>query len=111
VLFARRKFDQDEFFALQWKRPDNIQVFINRAEEGGYFAKIVSLAGNVVTEADTGQALVEMVNEAMYDYLDIPPIYRPQMGLFMPSEEVREEIKAEIPAKYLNTNIGLARVG
>lgn len=111
MFISRHKFDQDEFFALQWKRPDGITVLIQPAEEGGYFAKIISFdRDNVVTEAETGQELIEMVNEAMYDYLDIPLVYRPRMGLFMPPEKVREEIKAKIPNKYLNKEIGLARV-
>lgn len=108
ALFGR-KFDQDEYQALLWKRPDSIEVLIKESDEG-YFAKLTNFTeDNVVTEAKTGQELVIMVNEAMYDYLGIPDMYRASMGYFMPSEEDRAQIKAKIPAKYLNKTLSLAR--
>lgn len=108
-LFARNRIDIEVLFALEWKRPDSLEVVIKKAD-GGYFAKVTSLDGNVVTQADDGIKLVEMVNEAVYDYLDIPAQYRAELGYFMPPQEVREQFRLNnIPAKYLNTKLGLVR--
>jgi len=99
-----KRIDPDVLFALSWKKPSTIQVRIQQTEDG-YFAKVVNLDGNVVTEAKTGQELFEMVNDAIYEYLDVPVKYRDKLGYFMPPEEVREELKVTIPKKYLNTDI------
>jgi predicted RNase H-like HicB family nuclease len=107
-LFKKKAIDRDELFALRWKRPDVISVLIEKDENGGYFAKITNFNGdNVVTQAQTGRELVEMVNEAMYDYLDIPQQYREYLGYFMPPIDVRDEFGAEIPAKYLHKTMRL----
>ncbi len=108
-FIKRHNFDDEVYRALLWKRPDDLQVFI-RKSDGGYFAKLVNFKNdNVVTQAKTGEKLVEMVNEALYDYLDIPDVYRATMGYFMPSEEVRDEIKVQIPAKYLDKKLHLVK--
>lgn len=109
AIFSRQQFDDEVYRALLWKKPDEIQVFINKSD-GYYFAKLMNFKDdNVVTEARTGQELVEMVNEALYDYLDIPEVYRVRMGYFMPSEEAREEMKIQIPKKYLGKTLELVK--
>jgi len=50
-----------------------------------------------------------MVNAAMYDYLDIPEVYRDEMGYFLPPENVREEMKLKIPNKYLDKTTRLVK--
>lgn len=100
-IFGSRKVDHDVLYALQWKKPERVEVYLEKTQNG-YFAKVVSLDGNVVTEAGTGQELFEMVNDAIYEYLDIPEQYRDKLGYFLPPDDIREELKVEIPAKYLN---------
>jgi hypothetical protein len=108
-LFSRHKFDQEEYQALLWKKPDHIDVLIQKSDEG-YFAKLTNFNdANVVTQASTGRELIEMVNAAMYDYLDIPEVYRANMGYFLPPEDLRQEMQIEIPAKYLNKKLSLAK--
>lgn len=105
-LVSRKTVDPDVLFALKWKKPDTLQVYIQRTDEG-YFAKVTNLEGNVVTQAQTGLELFEMVNDAVYTYLEIPEQYRETLGYFMPPANVREQFKIEIPKKYLNKNLGL----
>lgn len=106
-LLGKKRIDPDVLFALEWKKPSKITVRIERAGNG-YFAVVTNIGGNVVTQAEDGMRLVEMVNEAVYDYLDIPVQYRAELGFFMPPEEVREQFQLEIPKKYLGKEIGLA---
>jgi hypothetical protein len=108
-FFTRNKFDNDEYHALLWKSPDSINVFIQK-DKDSYFAKLTNFEGhNVVTQARTGRELVEMVNAVMYDFLDIPNVYRDELGYFLPPEDVREEMSLEIPQKYLNKNLSLVK--
>lgn len=100
-FLGRNKLDNETLYALQWKKPANVEIILEKSD-AGYFAKVVSLDGNVVTEAATGQELFEMVNDAIYEYLDIPEQYRERLGFYLPPEDVREELKVEIPKKYLN---------
>lgn len=100
-----KRVDQDVLFALQWKKPKSIEVFIEKSDHG-YFAKVTSFnKDNVVTEARTGQELFEMVNDAIYEYLDIPVQYRELLGAYLPPENVRQELSVKIPSKYLNKTI------
>jgi len=105
----KSQVDQEVLFALSWKVPDSLDIVINESD-GSYFAKITSFANdNVVTQANTGLELVEMVNEALYDYLEVPSQYRRELGFFLPSPEQREELKIKIPKKYLNKKVGLVK--
>lgn len=109
MFFSRQRFDPEEFRALLWKAPDNIEVFIKK-DDDGYFAKLTNFKDdNVITQADTGQELIDMVNSAMYDYLEIPEVYRDEMGYFLPPEKVREEMKIVIPNKYLGKTTRLVK--
>lgn len=105
-IFGRNKVDTDTLFALRWKKPNTIKVIIKKSDNG-YFAKVTSLEGNVVTQASDGMKLVELVNEAVYDFLDIPVQYRAKLGFFMPPDDIKEAFKLDIPARYLGTPIGL----
>lgn len=105
----RRRIDDDELVALSWKIPKELKIHISKTADG-YFARITSFDDdNVVTQAKTGQELVTMVNDALYSYLEIPARYMETLGVFMPPEDVRQELQVTIPKKYLNTSIGLSR--
>ncbi len=106
---SRSKYDPIEFRALLWKKPDGIEVVIKQADDG-YFAQLTNFKeDNVITQAHTGRELIGMVNSAMYDFLDIPEVYRDEMGYFLPPEDVREEMKLEIPKKFLNKKFSLIK--
>ena len=65
MLRKDKRVDPDVLFALQWKKPSNIDVVIEETDTG-YFAKVVSFHDdNVVTEAATGQELFEMVTRSV----------------------------------------------
>ena len=107
-LFGDKRVDQETLFALEWKKPESIHVLIKKSDTG-YFAKVTNLDGNVVTQADNAVQLVEMVNEAVYDFLDIPVQYREKLGYFMPPKDVRDELSMGIPDAYLNKEMSLQK--
>ena len=106
---TKREIIPEVLTAFQWKLPDGIKVVIKKSEDGGYFAIIENLPG-CITQAETGQELFEMVNDAIYTYLDISPEYIPYLTKFLPSEKVRKELNIEIPENLLGQEIVLQRV-
>lgn len=63
--------------------PSQIEVEIHRAEEGGFWAKVRTFPG-VVAQGEDLLDLVEMVNMAIHDYLEIPKRLRKYLGQYEP---------------------------
>ncbi len=106
--FFDREIIQEALLAYKWRFPDKVDVTISRSSDGGYVVEIKNLPG-CLTQAEDGRKIFEMVNDAIYTYLKIPQKYYPFMPVFFPSEEVREQFKIEIPAKYLSKDLVLQR--
>lgn len=107
--------DPEVLTALRYKMPADLYVSIHEDPSGKYVARLQDSAATtfrrpVVTEGATGQEVFEMVNDAVFTMLDIPRKYRDYMTTFVPPEEIREELKIKIPAKYLNKSFGLTKV-
>ena len=106
---SKKEIIPEVLTALRWKFPDGIKVVIKKSEDGGYFAMIENFPG-CITQAETGQELFEMVNDAIYTYLDIPPEYIPYLPSFLPPEEKRKELNIKIPENFLGQEIALQQV-
>jgi len=101
--------DNDLLAAYTSRMPRVISVSITEDPSGRYVAKIEGIHNShgMATEADTGQELLDMVNDAIYTIKDVPESYRPYMGGFVPPANIAEELKIKIPAKYLNKELSL----
>jgi predicted RNase H-like HicB family nuclease len=58
-----------------------IDVAMNPSEDGGFSAEILSYPG-MFTEAETFPELIEMIDDALYTYFEIPEALIPFMPLF-----------------------------
>ena len=76
--------------------PSRITVEVEKTDEG-FYAKILELE-NCYTQADSFSELVEMVNDAVFSYLDIPEEHQEKLGLYLPAKVV-EEIKRQMLQK------------
>ena len=94
--------------AYKWRFPEKIEVSVKSSKDGGYVIFINDLPG-CITEAENGREVFEMVNDAIYTYLEIPEQYQPYMPTFFPPEEIRKQLNIEIPEKYLKNNFVLQR--
>ena len=56
---------------LRSKFPAQISAKVSRSEDGGFVAEILSFPG-CVTQGETLSELVEMVNDCVKTYLDVP---------------------------------------
>ena len=64
--------------------PAQIEVEMHQAEEGGFWAKVKTFPG-VITQGDYLLDLVEMVNVAIHDYLEVPQRLRKLLSRYEPS--------------------------
>lgn len=91
LLFAFDKPSIEELAAYQHKIPKSITVNHSKDKTGLYIAKVVKIdgipvKGLILTEAKNTNKLIEMVNDAVYSYLDIPERIRPNLPKMLPKD-------------------------
>lgn len=107
----RKKIVPEVLTAYKWRLPDVLDVSVKVSKDGGYVASVRNLRG-CVTQAETGKELFEMVNDAVYAYLEVPDEYKVYMPSFFPPEEVRQALGIKgikIPARFLEKDFILQR--
>lgn len=105
----RKKIIPEVLIAYKGRFPEKLEVSIKPSQDKGYVIYVENLPG-CVTQAEMGQKIFEMVNDAVYTYLQIPEDYQPFMPAFFPPESVRKEFSINIPAKYLKENIVFQKI-
>lgn len=70
--------------------PSHLTMEIHRTDEG-FWAKIKELP-HCYTQANNFFGLIEMVNDAIYTYLEIPDKFRKEAGFYLP-EEICDELR------------------
>ena len=85
--------DKKEIMKLRTLFPEKITVGVRRSEDGGFYAEILLCPG-CFTEGDTFSELIEMVNDAMMTYLEVPERYISFMPNYLPPLSVAQEIGA-----------------
>jgi predicted RNase H-like HicB family nuclease len=110
--FLYKKIRTDKKIELQKKFPDNLFVEIEPFDDGeGYYIRVKNLEGcNTSTRSKDSKDIFEMINDAVYTYLEIPEDYQPFMPTYLPLEDVRKEFEEGIPADFLNKILTLSRV-
>lgn len=69
--------------------PSEIEVKIHQAEEGGFWAKVKTFPG-VVAQGEDILDLIEMVNIAILDYLEVPQKFRKLLSRYEPRLSTRD---------------------
>lgn len=75
------------------KLPKTLIAYIYKTKEGGFWAKIKELP-NCYSQAKNFPELMEMINDAIFTYLDIPVKFRGKIGYYVP-KRILEKIKSE----------------
>lgn len=70
--------------------PDKLTLEIHKTEEG-FWAKVKELP-HCYTQAKNFFELLEMANDSIYTYLDIPNKFRKMVGFYLP-KEICDEIR------------------
>ncbi len=100
-----KQIDPEVATALKYKFPERLVVNIKPSQDGGFVVFVENLPG-CMTQAENGKEIFEMVNDAVYTYLNIPRQYQAYMPAFLPNDEQKERFKISIP----ETKILLQRV-
>ncbi len=91
--------------------PDKIVVRVHRSECGKFCAEIITFPG-CFTEADTFSGLIEMVNDAVKTYFEIPGKYHSFMPEYLAPVEMAQAfnafpiIRKVEELNLINTNAG-----
>ena len=71
--------------------PSKISVNVSRTDEGEFLASIDTLHG-FITEGNNFSELIEMVNDAVKTYFEIPKKFIPYMPNYVPPIEVAQQL-------------------
>lgn len=70
--------------------PERLTLEINKTEEG-FWAEVKELP-HCYTQGNTFLELIEMINDSIYTYLEVPQKFRKKVGYYLP-KELSDEIK------------------
>ena len=73
--------------------PSQLTLEIHKSDDG-FWAKVKELP-HCYTQAKDFPGLIEMVNDAIYTYLEIPDKFRKAVGFYVPKEICEEIRKSE----------------
>ena len=76
--------DTKEINRLRSLFPAEIEVRVRRSADGGFVAEILTFPG-IITEAETFSELIEMINDAVMNYFEVPEKYAPFVANYIPS--------------------------
>ncbi|MDP3729745.1 MAG: hypothetical protein Q8R26_03315, partial [bacterium] len=85
------KQDIKEIKKLRNLFPNKVEVSVNRTGDGIFTAKIHTFNG-LFTEGSNFSELMEMVNDAIKTYFEIPEQFVPYMPNYIPPLEVAQQL-------------------
>ena len=71
---------------------------INKAEEGGYWAKTIDIGCS--SQGETLSELFDVLTRAIYAYYDVPEKFIPEFGSYFPVNSVRESVHEQKPERF-----------
>lgn len=96
-LTKSMKKSQREYLKYIMLLPRKLSVDIYKAEEGGFWAKVKELPG-CNTQGENFVDLVDMINDAVFTYFEVPQNARKSLGHYIPqiSEELRKNLETQV---------------
>ena len=91
---------REEKLLFQALLPKTVKIVINRAEEGGYWAKGIDLP--CYSQGETLSELFEVFTKAIYAYYNVPQKFIRELGSYIPVNEMNERVNEQQspPSKY-----------
>lgn len=103
------KKDIKEINRLRSLFPSQVNVSVYRSKDGGFCAEVLSFPG-CYTEAETLSELIEMVNDAVKTYFDVPEKYISFVPSYIPPLKLAQELDA-FPVNTKQHRIELSLAG
>ncbi len=91
--------DQKRLIEFIMRLPSRLEVEVHRTAEGKFWAKVLNLPG-CVTQADSFGELIEMINDAVHTYFEIPEKISQHLGIYIP-EKVKKVMEQREQQKQL----------
>ena len=85
------KKDIKEINRLRALLPAEVNVTVRASKDGGFVCEILTFPG-AFTEADGFYELMQMINDAVYTYFDIPERYIAYMPYYNPSVKMAQDL-------------------
>ena len=82
-----------EIYRLRELFPHEVEVRVRRSHDGGFVAEILTFKG-LLTDAETFSELIEMINDAVITYFEIPKEYVSYMPNYVPPLAIAQEFGA-----------------
>jgi len=91
---------KEEKLLFQALLPKTLKIVVNKAEEGGYWAKGIDVP--CYSQGETFSELFEVLTKAIYAYYNVPEKLISELGSYIPVAEIKERISEQQspPAKY-----------
>lgn len=108
IFFVMRKLTKKEnetILKLRGLFPSTIKVRVTRSADGGFFAEIINFPG-CLTEADAFSELVDMINDCVKTYFDIPQKYISYMPDYLSPIKMAQHFGV-FPVRRLTENLVL----
>lgn len=83
--------DRKEINHLRSLFPAEITVNANYSQDDGFYADILTYPG-CHTQGETFSELIDMINDCMYTYFDVPEKYLSSMFSYMPPIEMGKKL-------------------
>jgi len=106
---------QREYLKYLMILPRKLEVEIHRAEEGGFWARVKGLPG-CNTQGEDFFDLIEMINDAVLTYFEVPDKFRKFVGHYVPEiypkagKDIEESIRYAKIEEVVNKIIKNKRV-
>lgn len=88
--------------------PGELPVSIRCSEEGGFYAEVRIVEEVITTQGETLSELIEMINDAVYTYFEVPRKYLSVMPAYVPPVETAQDLKLYLvswsPTPIAHTN-------
>jgi predicted RNase H-like HicB family nuclease len=106
-----KKFTKSEakiIIGFRKQFPKEIDVTIRRLENNGFFAEITTFPG-CSTESSTFSELIEMVNDCVRTYFEVPKNYLSLMPTYLPPLKIAKnfDVFPNVGSNLANTNFSI----
>ena len=92
--------EREEKLLFQALLPETLKVVVNKAEEGGYWARGIDVP--CYSQGETFSELFEVFTKAIYAYYNVPEELIPELGSYIPVNEIKKQLSEQQspPSKY-----------
>ena len=90
--------DEEKKLLFKALLPEHLHIRLHKAEEGGYWAKVVEIP--CYSQGETFSELFDVLTKAIYAYYDVPERLISELGTYIPALSLRKRVSEKKPTQY-----------